>query len=69
MLVPFRDEGVEHEACPEAATGVDGAVVAAVVFVLRCGDLGGRPDALDPVVGARGLVGDAEAVFAGEGEG
>lgn len=68
VLVPFGHERVEHEARPEAARGVDGAVVAAVFFVLGGADFGGCPDALDPAVGAGLLVGDAEAVFASEGE-
>lgn len=68
MLVPRRGQRVEHEACPEAAGGVDGAVVAAVEMGLVGGDFGGGPHALDPVVFAGGFVRDAVAVFAGEDE-
>jgi hypothetical protein len=68
VLVPVAHHGVKHEACPETTGGVDGAVVAAVFFVLAGFYFFFGPYLLDPAVFAGLLVGDAVAVFAGEGE-
>jgi hypothetical protein len=68
VLVPFGDEGVEHEARPETSLRVDSAVITAVLFVLVGADFFGAPDAFDPAVFACLLVGDAVAILAGKGE-
>jgi hypothetical protein len=68
VLVPVADHGVEHETCPEATRGVDGAVIAAIFFVLAGLHFFFGPDFFDPAVFAGLFVGDTVAVFAGEGE-
>jgi hypothetical protein len=68
VLVPLGDKRVKHEACPETARRVDGAVVSPVFFVLVGADFFGAPDTFDPAVFAGLLVGDAVPVLASKGE-